>query len=93
MSTKTNAPMVLFFCTNRLAESTELKKNTLKRNTANAMMLSNNGEKSKIDIIILYKTERREEHEKADLWKADGSGHSAPDTGTYSVLGGGLAVL
>ena len=54
MSTKTNAPMVLFFCTNRLAESTELKKNTPKRYTTNAMMLSNIGEKSNIDIIILY---------------------------------------
>ena len=55
MSTKTNAPMVLFFCTNRLAESTELKKNTLKRNTANAKKLSISGEKSKIDTTMLYK--------------------------------------
>ena len=46
---------MLYFDTKRFAESTELKRNTENRYTANATVFSKNGEKSNIDIITLYK--------------------------------------
>ena len=55
MSPNVNAPTVLFFVTKRFADKTELNKNMDVRYTANAKALINNGEKSKIEIMTLYK--------------------------------------
>ena len=55
MSPNVNAPTVLFFVTKRFADNTELNKNMHVRYTANAKALINNGEKSKIEIMRLYK--------------------------------------
>lgn len=55
MSPNVSAPTVLFFVTKRFADKTELNKNMHVRYTANAKALIINGEKSKIEIMTLYK--------------------------------------
>ena len=48
-------PTVLYLLTNLFAERTELNKNNETTNTANEIRFIRNGEKSNIEINILYK--------------------------------------